>query len=154
MSDFPHLDSKTLLLLDYISKNDYCNVRTLLHDLNIKQLSESPDTIASLLHFIDKGFVALLLTSGKTISTYNFHEYFNQCLINQKAVINADYQLFMLPEGRYIIEEITRQKRYFNIPLIISVISASVSAFSLLYQIFDNSPILVKIIEYLPWQPL
>lgn len=150
MSEFPHLDNETLSLLKYIFKNDECKVRTLLQAFGIHKIDDSPNAIASLLHFIDKGFVALLLPDGEIISTYNFNEYCNQCLMRQKGIINADYQLLMLPEGRYILEEITRQKRYFNIPLVISAISASISAFSLLYQIFDNSPILVKIIECLP----
>ncbi len=150
MSEFPHLDSATLSFLKYIFKNDQCKVRTLQQAFGIDKITDSPNAIASLIHFIDKGFVALLLPNGEIISTYNFHEYYNQFLIRQKGIINADYQLLMLPEGRYIIEEIIRQKRYFNIPLVISVISALISALSLLYQIFDNSPILVKIIECLP----
>lgn len=149
MSEYPHIDSKSLEYLKYIFRNDNCSIRSLFDEFGVKGIDDAQVPISLLLYFVKSGYVALCTPDGRFIDSFCFNSYFDHCVQNSQPVTTPECTLMLLPEGRYIIEEMTRQKRYFNIPVIISLISGAISLASLLFQMFNNSPISVRIIECL-----
>lgn len=149
MSEYPHIDSRSLKYLKYIFDNDNCSIRSLLDNFGMKSIKEAREPVSVLLFFVKSGYVALCTPDDRFIDSFCIDSYAEQCIRNSQPMMTPECTLTLLPEGRYIIEEIIRQKRYFNIPVVISLISGAISLASLLFQMFNNSPISVRIIECL-----
>lgn len=145
-----HIDKKTFDYLNYIYKNEGCCINDLFKFFNIKSIEESPISIATLLYLINAGYVCMIVPGFNYVHSSNIDQYSKSCAATQKALFTSDYQLMLSIDGKCIVEEAQRRNKYFNIPLIISIVSALISISALLYQIFDKSPILVKLLGYLP----
>ena len=147
MSSYPHIDNRSLEFLTYIFQHDRCTVRSLLETFGVTSIGEAPETISTVLYFVRKDYIALLKPNGDFVSSFNVDYFLNLSRTPGNAMISPDCKLTMLPEGRFIIEEIKRQKRYFNIPLVVSIASAVFTGAIALLQYFSETPVLVKIIE-------
>lgn len=149
MQNFDKIDLDTLKYLKFIYSKKVCKISDLFRSFGVNNISDTPIPVATILYLLKHDYLVLFTPDNASVFSDNYDSYARKCAESQKPEITLECSLSLTMYGKWIVEESRRKSRYFNIPLIISIISAAVSASALLFQIFDKSPILVRILECL-----
>jgi hypothetical protein len=141
------IDSNSIKILTFLYDADSKTVREIMNKFQLHAESRRDYIYALLEYFVDEGYLGIITDQNRYVLRHNVRSYVHECALNNRETILPTYSVYLLPAGRAIVESSRRNKWYFLAPLAISIISAVISVGSLLYQVFDNAPILVELMS-------
>ena len=147
MAERPHIDKKSMKVLKFLYSTGECTLSELFKQFGIKGIQNTLPINNIIIYFIKSRYIGFVDSNNNLIHQFTFDSYFETCMSQGIALLSPKHILFLLPEGKFIVEESRRNFFVFLIPLAISILSALASIASIIISLLNNSPILVKLLE-------
>ena len=142
-----NLDNNSTNILSFIYEADSKTVREIMNKFELHAMSRREYIFSLIAYFVDQGYAGIIIDEYQYILKHNLYAHLQKCHLEKTEPILPEYSVYLLPPGRAAVENARRNKWYFTAPFVISVVSLLISVWSLLYQVFNNAPILVDIIN-------
>lgn len=140
------IDNNTTAILRFIYKHDSIVVQEIIDNFKLFKNSNIQYITSLLLQLISEGYLGLIIDDKHFVLKYNLAAHLEQCDARDIAPILPTQSVYLLPSGRALVEIARRNRWYFFAPLAASAISVLISLVTLLYELLDKSPTLVKLV--------
>lgn len=140
------IDNNTTKILSFIYKYDSVSIQNIINKFDLSD-NLSEQYITSLLQFlITEGYMGLIVDADHYVLKYNLSDYLNQCTASNTNPLSPTMSVYLLPPGRALVEISRRNRWYFFAPFVVSAVSVLISLLTLLHELLDKSPTLVRLV--------
>ena len=140
------IDNNTTKILRFIYKYDSVVIKDVIEKFQLTD-KQNDQYIISLLQFlISEGYMGLIVEKDVYVLKHNLSAYLAKCDLLGATHMLPTQSVYLLPPGRALVEIANRNRWYFLAPFAVSALSMLISLITFLYQVLDQSPILVKLL--------
>ena len=140
------IDNNTTKILSFIYKYDSVSIQNIINKFDLSD-NLSEQYITSLLQFlITEGYMGLIVDADHYVLKYNLSDYLNQCTASNTNPLSPTMSVYLLAPGRALVEIARRNRWYFFAPFVVSAVSVLISLLTLLHELLDKSPTLVRLV--------